>query len=449
MSITRDTSLPAPESIQALCNTDARLCNLEPEAHSPHNHLSPVSNLPPELLSKIIRLAVWEEDMPSKRDDTFSRIYGLHLIVASVSLWTDIRAPYLSFAPILIERSGAAPLKVDLRWIHVCAEEPIPEALKLFKEHHDRIRHLAVTLSFGLKHPLPFLWTPAPMMEYFRISGGILNPNNSSTLFAGLAPRLTYLKLNRTRFSWDMPLLHSIPCLESLTIIHPDDRPSFDRLARILQSMPLLKSLEFLEALPLPADPSNPPATIALSRVTYLSISGTTLDCASFLNCALLEGVLTYRVSCTEDIIGSPYAAFQTWLSSVWRNGSRDVAPIRSLEVLTPRAVNGCIIDASGHGHPRNPENKLFLEWSPPQMTRGVPTGFVPWLLSVMPLSECINFKHTGFFDPEGWRVCVNHLPSLQYLYISALPTMGEDKFQDLVDALFLMTLLVKRIRQC
>ncbi|KAF8641721.1 hypothetical protein AX16_009846 [Volvariella volvacea WC 439] len=226
--------------------------------HTQWNQLAPIFCLPVEILIKITCFSALD---PSQHADSFQAVYGQHLTLSSVcrdwreialwdhTLWTDIRSSYLGLAPMLIERSGNAPLSFQL--LRRDQGPLFLKAIDLVSKQRHRIQTLRLTLRHIGNHPLSFLTDSAPLMVHFELEG-LSTKSPPYSLFNGSAPLLTTLIL-RVNFDWNMPLLHSIPNLQRLKITGHElvERPSWDRLITILRSMPELRTLFLDRSLPL------------------------------------------------------------------------------------------------------------------------------------------------------------------------------------------------------
>ncbi|KAF8649416.1 hypothetical protein AX16_005857 [Volvariella volvacea WC 439] len=401
------------------------------------NKLAPISTLPVELLNRIIRYSVrggGRERSPLVYSDrttygeTFKDVYKQHVVVSAVctnwrtiilndhNLWTDIREPYLTLAPTLLERSGTAPLLFHLSQLTNCDKETLKMALNLVSENMQRVKYLALDLQKAQEnHALSFIWTPAPFLLECHLLGGDIGPHPSKSLFSSLAPQLTVLELCRVTFSWDLPLLHSISMIQKLTIAYPKNKPTVAQFLQILSSAPSLQELDLQEALPPPGVPNLSDSAIVLPLPPQLTLEDTTAECASFLSHTSAHNVSCFRLVFTDVLLEDSYLVLQPWLSSLWRD--TDFA-LKRLEISGDFPFICCIT-----GDLRSPESqrdRLFiLEWQLEE-SDDVPPAFVPWLLSHLKLSQCTEFRgyvHT----PEEWELCINRMPDLESFELTPL----------------------------
>ncbi|KAF8649396.1 hypothetical protein AX16_005837 [Volvariella volvacea WC 439] len=222
-------------TIQALRDQiDAQLATLSlPEEErvlkSRRNQLAPISVLPAEVLAKIIRLTILEYDREKERNQS---TYRQHVIIASVCqswraviigdrmLWTKVEWPYLPFVPLLLERSGMAPLSIDFSALPILLngkggwpKKLTRDALNLIAQHHHRIQELAMDFETFEDERCRLEWDPLFHVEE--------PPVNFTTWLVSTLPLkgCTYLRSRIwfTQEEWQV-CADSIPDLEELNI---------------------------------------------------------------------------------------------------------------------------------------------------------------------------------------------------------------------------------------
>ncbi|KAF8649411.1 hypothetical protein AX16_005852 [Volvariella volvacea WC 439] len=421
------------DSSQVLCSEINASLQEESRCLVPQGTLAPISRLPSELLTAIIRIVV-DEDRAKVRwelHDWFKTIYGRQLAISGVCrswrhvilrdhiLWTDIRTRYLSLLPMLLERSGTSPLSFDFVWTALWppnSNELFDSALEAaFKQWH-RVEHLHLDLSGRSNDPMPrFLWEPAPMMVHFALRFGFLNKDAPRTLFNGFAPRLTLLSLTSVGFSWDMPAFYEVPSLQSLVIRFPADRPSPLQLMAILRSMPNLRTLELLNALPLPNGLHPYPTSVTFHHLVELSMHGSEPECASFLKSTSFLTTATFLAEVDGVIEDGTYTCFEPWISTAWQHSEG----VSSLKVCIVPGWARDIVKVKARCYSADPRNEptMKLKWQ--TEFDHIPEGFVGWLMNSLPLSRCTRFS-SNFLRREEWELCVQKMPKLEFLCISS-----------------------------
>ncbi|KAF8644283.1 hypothetical protein AX16_008568 [Volvariella volvacea WC 439] len=429
---------------------DARLRVLDWEVvearqlRSQRNQLAPIFRLPPELLSRITKWLVkryhrrrWEVD-----NGLFNTVYGQHLALAGVcqrwremiladhTLWTDIHTPYLALAPILIERSGASLLSFNLLELFMRSKELIDDALELVSAHRQRIGELTLNIDSYEDPRVSLLSEPAPTIRSLRLIIGTKFSVLPHSLFRGSAPCLTALSLMGVIFPWDMPLLYSIPQLQSLFIWRHSgsERPSWDQLIRILRSMPNLQELQLSLVLPSSTPPSPPPSVIPFSpHFECLRLTDSTFSCNSLLNCISFVNVPEFNIKGKAgndtriDLISQP------WMSNLMRLLCNQSVSI--YEILMISRSDFAIIDVTTRRSHTTPD--LSFHWDLEEDTED---DYIRWIMSLLPLFECKRFTYKLPFTRREWESYVNRIPLVEYLEVS----LDQEKFDFFLGSLLI-----------
>ena len=198
-----------------------------------------------------------------------------------------------------------------------------------------RIRHLVISAKLHrLFKTLEGIISPAPILESLSLSNEERTYQDDpvlETLFGGMTPRLSSLKLNNYGISWESSLLKGLQCLE---IRSPpvNRRPNLSVWLGTLDQMRQLETLTLHSASPI-APPRRFPlevqSTVTLPSLTHLDISGSTRDCALALAHLDLPALTGLRLEAIADF---HEANVQTLLSYVVRHahGSQDTQPLQS-----------------------------------------------------------------------------------------------------------------------
>ncbi|KAF8649369.1 hypothetical protein AX16_005811 [Volvariella volvacea WC 439] len=164
---------------------------------SQRNELAPISRLPTEILTRIIREIVMVVKRSGRK---FKDVYGRHIIISWVCrrwrrtilgdhiLWTDIRAHYWSYLPILLERSGGAPLSLKLGRLSGFPEHLVKNIMEVVPEQWHRIKFLDLYLNPSISPA--FLFEPSLKLVHLELRYSSIVRDPPSTLLNGLAPCL-------------------------------------------------------------------------------------------------------------------------------------------------------------------------------------------------------------------------------------------------------------------
>lgn len=124
-----------------------------------------VHNLPPEVLTRILRLRSQEQDL----------IYATHVcrrwrsvLISAHVLWTRIPCSYEDQTSTYLERSGSLPIEVTA--LRTRSAPPNSSALALVGEHLSRVRSLEIVPSGPLTATFK-LRKPAPLLEFLTVGG--------------------------------------------------------------------------------------------------------------------------------------------------------------------------------------------------------------------------------------------------------------------------------------
>ncbi|KAF8649365.1 hypothetical protein AX16_005807 [Volvariella volvacea WC 439] len=412
---------------------------------------TPISTLPTEILTRIIRFFVGEiyyQPIDMTFRIRFQDRYRRHFIISSVCttwrrvilndciLWTAIRWSYLTHAPALFERSKTAPLSISLCPLNSCDEEATRATLDLVSANGHRIKDLSLDLKSVQKlgsHSLQVLWESAPTLSHCYLSGGDITLYPTYTLFSGSTPELTVLQLHQVVFSWDLPLLRSAPKIQDLEIAHPKNKPTWNQFVVTLASTPNLRKLNLWDALPEPFSPiltySFP--KLSLPRVSQLTLVDTTSKCAFFLNKAALNGDVMFTIKLFDFLDESPFYDLGPWLAGRWNVKGDGIASVYDLELSGCDIFNICVLGYPKEG--KGQMHKLIIRW--PVKNYDLPSAFTPWFFPLLPLSECKRFS--GRQDiTDDWEAFVSSMPQLEVLELITEAKTMNTSVKEIVAAL-------------
>ncbi|KAF8649412.1 hypothetical protein AX16_005853 [Volvariella volvacea WC 439] len=345
------------------------------------------------------------------------------MVLGDCILWGEIREPFLKLMPILLERSGMAPLSISLRWMEECSDELIDRTLELVAKHHNRVQHLSLDLEYT-DDEIAVLWKSAPILTYCQFfDGGIVLPPNR-TLFNGSAPRLTALELEKVEFSWDLPVLRSMPMLKELKVSYPGSRPTQRELWEILSSMPNLEDLNLCEALPIPGDVT--PSIVALAHLRGFVLRGTSLECSSFLCWVSHEKATSFSVSCSDAPQDGAHHTLQPHISRLC-NQHDSWGPMRYLifeyypnDYVELESCYSIHIEFTNRGDEIWPP-VFWFQWDFPQDDDALPSDFIQMLFQSLPVLGCKEFISYFPLTSTDWAQCANNMLQLEDLRLKAL----------------------------
>ncbi|KAF8644014.1 hypothetical protein AX16_008730 [Volvariella volvacea WC 439] len=462
----------------------------------PADPLSPILRLPPELFLAIVRQILRFRKVVGN-GNSFEDLYGYHLLVASVcrswrdiilgasSLWAIITGACLHFTPRLLKRSGSAPLSLYLECIpDAYSAELVDEMLELIWSQHSRIKDLNLDVKLLRDTSPSVLWNPVPSLTRCNLTSTGINPNSHHALFDGVFPHLIDLTLRDMGFSWDMPLLCSIPSCQRLFIYFPKNRPMLHQLLTVLRCMPNLEVLSLYKTLRAPShEPVTPSESstsnhqplgrldtnVALSNLKDLTIMGRSDEVISFLNSTSLEQLenrnVTMTIMCEDDIQDTPHlqASFHSWFTNLGKQAvqheyeGRDTIFLHSLTMTklfgfyprylfadfhswdSPRAYKTgrtehdsqipCTVTSTSR-------LKIHLEWTPRRNVDGQFEFPKCTVLHILSLSHCKKFTVGHRLTMEEWSLCSTILGSVEELELYGILVMRSGTFVDLLQVL-------------
>ncbi|KIP05546.1 hypothetical protein PHLGIDRAFT_36379 [Phlebiopsis gigantea 11061_1 CR5-6] len=265
------------------------------------NGLLTINCLPPELLAEIFR--VWidaTKNLPYLSHRWIKIAHVCHLwrevALSSPRLWSDLTIGTIDWTREMLARSKQAPLSILLSSLY--SHPWSPEAFRLVLGELSRIEKFEICGVDLIARQL-VLCPSAPLLHSLIFTGlerPLYNPGNYTTRDRTVAtafeavdlPKLSYLELKESHVSWSSPLFK--PALTRLLFHESGTRypdTDFAQVLRVLESMPLLQTLDLAGVLPiLPDDESPLPVLdhyISLPALQTLAIAGRAKSCAFLL----------------------------------------------------------------------------------------------------------------------------------------------------------------------
>ena len=280
--------------------------------------------------------------------------------------WSHVDLRNLTLAGVteILARAKNAPLYLEAigRWDYARINAFTME----LQTRVSQICHLSINAGpFHLQIMFEGLSSPAPTLEYLSVSGPVDSVGAlPHTLFGGVAPRLSSLKLHDTHIDWTSPLLKGLRYLEirGPSAIEWDNSDWLDAL----REMPQLERLVLHSAL-LMVDPlqssSDIQWSISLPSLTHMDISAAAGSCAITLAHLSLPALTRLCVTLQSHFLRGSDIPEMFPLFSRHIRGPQHTEPLQSVLIFSER------------------KRTTILAWSAPDITIDVHDPFV--LLSV------------------------------------------------------------------
>ncbi|KAI6042907.1 hypothetical protein EDC04DRAFT_3057868 [Pisolithus marmoratus] len=228
------------------------------------NSLSHVARLPPELLTAVF--LEYARDWHVDNITTYANLIPdwvsvshvcrtwRHVALNCPALWACLFFVSRRWMDELLARSKTYPLSIYIDLSHVHPSEPV-KALEKALRHMDRIQHLWICCSRSDSAAfLHRLTAAAPILRSFRLClTPIGYPDQQITIdedtFAGSAPSLRELRLEKCRVDWSSPILNGLTNL-NLSRISTMSVLSMDTVIRTIGRLPDLQQLRLEGSLP-------------------------------------------------------------------------------------------------------------------------------------------------------------------------------------------------------
>ena len=254
-----------------------------------------IHRLPFELLSTFFYSALCGHNDAStnhsRRPAYYRRVRTIRLVCQrwketvdnSPIMWefVDVNDPP-TVIDMALEKSGGCPLVVDWveDWNGFPKRRPVIQHSRIrLTQHIGRIKALRWSPTAPRRQDRDVLRSPAPLMEYLSIEGGLLTNENNATrqeLFGDIAPRLSHVFLKKTSMVLDEAIFANLQTL-SLSSTHRPSPLSFLQLLDVLSRSPTLASFA-LNNVSIKDPPSNHAElpVVRLPKLLSLSLSSDT-----------------------------------------------------------------------------------------------------------------------------------------------------------------------------
>jgi len=438
----------SPDEADARLRIDQEMQRLEDTMRalkSRRNMLTPISHLPPEILSKIFSCC--QSDSTDHKNPLgwikvshVSR-YWRAVALTSPSLWGAIVFSRPKWVEEMLRRSKMASLtiKADLTWVTPKILESVQVALR----HSPRIRELGLIASSTTLDKLFYsspislpnvhsLSLAVPRKERFGIAFGYIIPE---TVLDGDLPYLRRLELTKCNISWDSSLLSDLTHLK-ICDVSSVARSTINQVLDALERMPALEILDLHEALPLVPDGVTPTLPVdrivALPRLSHIAISSSVPECASLLQRITIPDTATLKLACkgtdsTDHDFSTIFSALPR-LRGIRPDNDEKVfgKPLQVLHVQnampTSVLVQGwSIAPTSREVIPRSPPRiELQLSW--PRYDPSVLEEVMTAACKSLPLVHLrfLRLSHLDHVTPLAWADTFGTLPKLNTLHVIA-----------------------------
>ncbi|TFK62652.1 hypothetical protein BDN72DRAFT_848436 [Pluteus cervinus] len=263
---------------------DAEISNLEDRIRALRtlrNSLSPISSMPPELLSRVFLYSCglnesiglfdnyFDEDGEESEPDVHC---WMRLTVTWVSRhWRQVAHGYPQLWNLIYsdeDKRSATNGYVDHCYrlssgLGVCVDlyDPTDETIQASMSKLNQVQFLSIMPgclnleeleNFRLVPLSGSEWKqPAPILRRLGLHQASITDRN---LFTGIFPRLTHLGMYQCEFNWDIPLF-SCPALATLHIVNPVKRITIPKLLDLLQGLPYIATCDLSYCIQAASDP--------------------------------------------------------------------------------------------------------------------------------------------------------------------------------------------------
>ncbi|KAK0188990.1 hypothetical protein F5146DRAFT_690294 [Armillaria mellea] len=303
----RDNMTGNAQSSLSFSQIDAEILHHEEavrQLKSRRNTLAPISQLPPEMLSRIFLFVSYPRERPLLWINVSHVSQHWRAVALGFpALWSS--PPFMSptWAHEMLKRSKMAPLTIvaDLTYM-------TPKMLAVFDDamsKADRSAELSLTGSKTMEKYLISATKRAPFLNklcisqiYTRYDGTEERIALPYDLFDGQTPRLRHLDLSRCQVHWDSGLMQN---LTYLRIAEPGEfRPIISQFVDLLEQMPYLETLNLEHALPIVSETTktlpSPSHIISLPRLSHIHLVSSVLESANLLNHIDFPSTATMRL---------------------------------------------------------------------------------------------------------------------------------------------------------
>ena len=306
------------------------------------NALAPISSLPNEIIATIFFLL--------RSPDTVGQP-DIHFVLRAAHvchLWREIALghpllwSYINFTTVsatgateILARAKTAPLYLEAKvTLNHWDDAQFLAFQKVLQVHISHIHHLRISAErFRLRTTLEGLISPAPSLEHLSLSvekcpGSILfQVSIPDTLFDGITPRLSSLRLCHCHISWKSPLLKG---LENLTL-SACTRPSLADWLDALDDMPQLKRLVLDSASPITRFPFDVKRTVTLPSLMHLDISTSVWGCGVAFTHLVLPALTSLCVTASSVHLTTNEMQILPLVQHA--HGPQDTQPLQSVSI--------------------------------------------------------------------------------------------------------------------
>ena len=320
------------------------------------NAVAPISSLPTEVIAVIFSISrLFNAPLSGGKQDHLAWLRVTHvcrhwreIALNNPLFWSHIDFDHLTLAGVteVLVRAKKAPLQFSVWVTGYHRDHARFNALqKELQSHVTNIRDLEIAAdAFFLRRTLKKLASPALNLESLSLSAEpnyqLKTPSRATipdTLFGGIAPRLSFLELDKCKISWKSPLLKGLRYLD----IHASSKhvtPSLSDWLDALDEMPQLQKLILVSASPIaPPFPSDIERTVTLPFLTHLEISSSVVGCALALSHLALPVLTQLSIEAKSVLLGGgdelkllPYVARHS-------HGPQDTQPLRNVVIRGER----------------------------------------------------------------------------------------------------------------
>ena len=414
---------------------------------------SPVSSLPAEAIADLFCSSQLPGAPPRGRlpDHPLSWLHAAQvchqwreIALNYPPFWSHVDLSNLTLAGVteIFARAKNAPLHLEARmpidrWVY-------PRSNAFVKELQTRIskiRHLSINAGpFNRLIVFQGLSSPAPTLEYLSVSQSV-DPGRLEalplTLFGGVTPRLSSLKLHDINIDWKSPLLRGLRYLEIRApfAIAWENSDWLDAL----REMPQLEKL-ILDSASLVVDPIQPSSdvqwSVSLPSLTHMDISAAAGICPIALTHLSLPALTRLCVTLHTHFLHGGDIPEMLPVLSRHIHGTQHTEPLQSVLIFSERkrttilAWSAPDITIDVHG----PFALLSLALSA-RVALSIMNGVYSWSLdllqkmamNVLPLESIVTLiaQHCSRLDKHFWLRHAPKWPLLQCVRLAPPEARG------------------------
>lgn len=413
------------------------------------NRLAPISRLPPDVLYKIFFISSRDIDLEGIKWTRLTQVCHewRALALNSPSLWSNPPLHNYYAAKEMLIRSEGAPLTVETGY-GACLWLYNSYIREILETQMHRINCVKVAFQdYDGRRLLSYFPESAPNLksltlccfDYYspNFAVPILQHNSLCNM-----DHLQKMNLDGIGINWESHLPSSLTSLK-ISHIHQSTLPTMTQVWQALQKMPLLETLELIDALPTSAQPIRRGKVIGLDRLQNLKLDTGIAEVESFLQTVVFPPSISITIIC-HQVNPTAYADLNeivAFLRRYCKASYKESAPLfESLQIFTPRcsrALQVCVPGATAEDKlpcviagaieiVRSPIQPFFLfevEWDSSPVTIQKLLIDIFGQLLFFGVTKHLEFTdHTDRLSTQTLLLTIGLLPAVQTIEVCLRP---------------------------